>query len=43
MNKCSQVTGKGAEPLHSLKPNNLIARLSSQKPSLVEAVVHRKL
>ena len=25
-NKCSPVTGKGAEPLHSLRPNNLIAR-----------------
>ena len=24
--KCSPVTGKGAEPLHSLRPNNLIAR-----------------
>ena len=26
LDKCSPVTGKGAEPLNNLRPNNLIAR-----------------
>ena len=36
--KCSPVTGKGAEPLHSLRPNNLIARLSSSPGHAVAGV-----